>query len=82
MNLAEENALRIRISKLEEENVRMRKMATTKGFYDAYFKALQFERTNTDAFNKINDEYFDLFGIYRYSSYDVFRNSTKNLLRK
>jgi len=81
MNQHEENALRIHIEKLEKENEAMKALATQKGFYDTYFKYLKNEKTNNDAFNKVNDEYNELFGSYRYSCYDTFRNATKNLLK-
>jgi hypothetical protein len=43
------------------------------GFYAYYFNELPYHKTNKDAFDHVNSIYFDLFGEYRYSSFDVFR---------
>ncbi|MCG9792497.1 hypothetical protein [Flavobacterium algicola] len=76
MSPAEENAIRIRIAKLEQENAIMRKLSTRKGFYDAYFEKLKTAKTNTEAFNELNEEYHKLFGHYRYSDWNSFKVMT------
>lgn len=43
------------------------------GFFQYYFAELPLHPTNTDAFNHVNTLYFELFGEYRYESYDTFR---------
>lgn len=75
MTPAEENALRIYIAKLEKENIEMRNLSTTKGFYDEYFKKLKTAKTNTEAFNEVNERYRELFGKYRYSDNSSFRRT-------
>ena len=76
MNPVEENALRIQITKLEKQVIEMRKLSTRKGFYEQYFKELKTARTNTEAFNNINERYHNLFGNYRYSDWNSFKKMT------
>lgn len=64
--------LRIYINTLEKETEIMQKLATAKGFYDEYFKALKNVKYNYEAFNLINERYFNVFGQYRYSDYSSF----------
>lgn len=78
----EENALRIQIAKLEKENAEMRQLSTTKGFYDEYFKKLKNAKTNTEAFNEINERYHFLFGRYRYSDFSSFKVMTNYYNKK
>lgn len=76
MTPAEENALRIYVAKLEKENLEMRNLSTVKGFYDEFFKNLKTAKTNTEAFNRVNERYYELFGKYRYSEYNTFKRMT------
>lgn len=73
---AEENALRIRIQKLEKENAQMREISTRKGFYNQYFNELSIAKTNKEAFDIVNERYYTLFGKYRYSDYASFKRMT------
>ncbi len=77
------------IQELEKENRLMRQLATSEGFEAYYFKMLGSRtkdgknRFNTveECFNHCNETYYDLFGNYRYSSYNSFRhkfNKRKN----
>jgi hypothetical protein len=70
MNAAEENAQN---RKLEKET--HRKFSTTKGFYDEYFLKLRTAKSNTEAF-KVNEDYYGLFGHYRYSDWNTFKRMT------
>lgn len=76
MTSAEENAMRIQLEKLEKQVIEMRKLSTRKGFYEQYFKELKTARTNTEAFNNINERYHSLFGNYRYSDWNSFKKMT------
>lgn len=76
MTPAEENALRIYIAKIENENIEMRKLSTRKGFYNEYFKKLKTAKTNIEAFNEVNENYHKLFGTYRYSDWNSFKKMT------
>lgn len=69
----EETALRIHIEKLELQLEQMKLLATTTGFFNAYFEELKKSATNTEAFNTVNERYHKLFGLYRYSDYNTFR---------
>ena len=79
---AEEVALRIYIEKLEKENALMRELSTRKGFYDQYFKKLKTAKTYCEAFNEVNDQYFALFGVYRYSDFNSFKSITNYYNKK
>lgn len=76
MNPEEQNALRIYITKLELENIEMRKISTRKGFYNEYFNELKNAKTNKEAFNTVNERFYSLFGKYRYSDYATFKRMT------
>lgn len=78
----QENALRIHIEKLEVQLKQMRTLASNQGFYNAYFKELKTAATNHEAFNIVNEQYYNLFGRYRYSSYDTFRNVKNRNIKK
>ncbi len=53
------------------------------GFYNYYFNDLKYHRNQTECFNHINDLYFDIYGEYRYESYQSFSNQySKNFARK
>jgi hypothetical protein len=61
-------------SKTRKENAIMRKFSTTKGFYDEYF--IKLRTANTEAFNQVNEDYYGLFGHYRYSDWNTFKRMT------
>jgi hypothetical protein len=73
MNQFEENALRIYNAKLEKENERLRLLSSPKGFYAEYFKELITAKSNKEAFDTVNEEYYELFKDYRYSDYNSFK---------
>lgn len=66
--------------KYQEQIKLMRKLATAQGFYEYYFSQLPKHKTNKDCFNFINDQYYEFFGEYKYSSYKNFMYS--NTVRK
>ena len=49
-----------------------------KGFFQRYFNLLPKARTNVEAFNLVNEEYFTLFSEHKYSSYNSFGINLKN----
>jgi len=59
-----------------------RKNGISPGFFLRYFYYLKKTRTTVEAFAEANQEYFDLFGEYRYSSNQSFRNQLKNYLKQ
>ncbi len=58
-----------------------RKHGIHKAYFLRYFGMLKNSRTMIEAFNSVNDEYFDLFGEYKYSCIRSFRRSLKNYFR-
>lgn len=76
MTQAEENALRIYIKKLEAQNALMLQFSTTSGFYEMYFKELKTAKSNIEAFNNVNEKYYELFNKYRYSDWNSFKKMT------
>ena len=50
-------------------------------FFKRYFSALPKQRTNAEAFNYVNDEYFTLFSEYKYSCYRSFSINLKKYLK-
>lgn len=65
------------LSKLQQENELLKKIATNLGFYNYFFELLKTSKTNTEAFHKANDKYHELFGEHKYSSYNSFMNTIK-----
>lgn len=82
MNPAEENALRIYVAKIEKENELMRGLSTRKGFYNEFFKELKTASSNKEAFDNVNERYYNLFGQYRYSDYNSFKVMTNRYSNK
>lgn len=58
--------------KYRDQIIVIRKIATAKGFYDYYFAIIPEFSTRIEAFNYVNELYFELFGEYKYSSYQNF----------
>lgn len=82
MNAAQENALRIYIQKIENENAQMRKLSTVAGFYNEYFNELKTAKSNREAFNLVNERFHSLFGHYRYSDWDSFKKMVNYYSKK
>lgn len=59
-----------------------RKHGINNAYFLRYFEKLPKSRTTIEAFNHVNDEFFDLFGEYKYSCIRSFRNSLKRHLEK
>lgn len=67
---------------LQEKVKRMKQLNSLSGFTRAYWERIPHHPTYNDAFNSVNEEYFHLFGEYRYASWDTFRNAIKNAKKK
>ena len=65
--------LQSRINELTAQNKKMRTMASPVGFFSCYFTSLPYFDTAKEAFNSLNDEYYDLFGCVRYRSFKSFK---------
>lgn len=61
------------IELLEKENAIMRKLSTRKGFFAHYFSKLKTSESVVDAFNAVNKQYHSLFGQYRFTDYESFK---------
>lgn len=77
------------LQEIYEQNQLMKKLGNSTGFFQCYFKELgeiigdrQKHRTNVEAFNYVNDLYFDLFGEYKYSGYNSFRHQLNRYHKK
>lgn len=74
INLAQEEKYRVQVEII-------RQIATPVGFYSYFFSLLptkEFkDKTRFEVFNYVNDLHFELFGEYKYSSYQSFLNARK-----
>lgn len=77
MTTIEKKELEKKIMQLEKENALMQKIVTRKGFYEYYFDLLKCSKTKSQAFNKVNKLYFQLFGQKRYDNFSVFSKMVK-----
>lgn len=68
--------------KYRQQTEMMRKIHNPQGFYDYYFAQLPLHRTNVECFNAVNDLYFELFGDYKYSSYNSFQRRLTEIINK
>lgn len=59
----------------------IRKIATPKGFYEYFFSLLPTKefKTRTEVFDYVNELHRELFGDYKYSCYESFLKSCRNL---
>jgi len=66
-------ANQVELEKLQIKVERMRQLVPVNGFFKAYFELLKSVDSNIEAFELLNNEYYELFGIYRYNSYETFK---------
>ena len=59
-----------------------RQNGINQGYFSRYFLHLKTSRTTIEAFNTTNEEYFELFGDYKYSCIRSFRISLKNFMKQ
>jgi len=70
------------IDQLLQENKTMRQLATRTGFFDYYFSECKNHKSNHAAFDAVNELFFDFFGEYRYSDFNVFKNANWHINKK
>lgn len=58
-----------------------KRLATTKGFIEYYFKIVGCCRTQKKAFDLTNELYFLIFGEYRYSDWRSFKKSKNKYVK-
>lgn len=59
-----------------------KRLLTFTGFNQAFEEETTRSKTYKEAFQKVEDQVEQTFGIEKYSSYDSFRNSRKKKLKK
>jgi hypothetical protein len=59
-----------------------KKIGTTNGFMEYYFTILHKCNTQTQAFETVNLLHYLVFGKYKYSEIQSFRNSRKKYLKR
>jgi hypothetical protein len=57
------------------------KALKVEGFIALYFSQLPKSRNCLEAFNEINEKYFDITGDYRYSGFHSFRNQLSHYIK-
>lgn len=75
MNLLEK-ANQIAIAKLQKENQLMKQLSSRQGFFKYYYGECKHHETNKAAFDAVNEQYYELFGAYRFSDYASFKSIT------
>ncbi|MCO6149075.1 hypothetical protein [Flavobacterium sp. NRK1] len=64
-----------KVGELQRQNEIMRQLGTLDGFFTAVFNMVKHSRTNEEAFNAVNDQYFEIWGQYRFSDFESYRRS-------
>ncbi|XRE42226.1 hypothetical protein ACIVBQ_000430 [Tenacibaculum discolor] len=59
-----------------------KKIGTTTGYMDYYFKILYKCKSQKQAYEAVNVLHFLIFGQYKYSDFDSFRRSRNHHLKK
>ena len=57
---------------IKQENLLLKKLNTTAGFFEHFYSLLPNCNTNKEAFVKANEDYYNLFKKYKYSSIESF----------
>ena len=75
-------ALQVELEKMQIKTARMRKLTTFDGFYNEFFQTLKTCKTREEAFDNINNEFYELFGIFKYKDYQSFKTIVRYHLKK
>ena len=51
-------------------------------YVERFFELCETQSTNQEAFDKLEAEYFDLFGVNRYSSFESFTRSAASIRQR
>lgn len=68
--LQKENANELQ--KLQNDYQTLRNIITPQGFYQTWLYSAKNFKNRKDAFNSLNQEYFNLVGVFKYDSYNAF----------
>ena len=71
-----------RLRMKEQDFLLIEKMKDAWGFIQMYFMQIKTSRTYVEAFNTLNEKYFDLTGEYRYSDYNSFQTQMRRTINK
>ena len=63
-----------KIEQLKNENLIMKRLSTTTGFYKEYFESLKNHTSKENAFNFVNSTYEKYFQTKKYNSFEEFKN--------
>jgi len=74
--------LQNQLKKLQKDHELLCKMVTPKGFIEFYLEQLSKHETRSEAFHYCNDKYYDMVGVYRYSSVNTFNHICKKYYKK
>lgn len=69
----EKEQLQQQNDRMRVQNERMRQLGRREGFIKIWFTMLEDAKTYEEAFNILNEEYFEYFGEYKYTDYNSFR---------
>jgi hypothetical protein len=60
----------------------VRQLSSQQGFEERYFDHLKNTDDRQEAFNQTEEDYFRIFGHYRYTSYQSFCSALSNMRKK
>lgn len=75
-------ALQVELEKLRTQYELAKELGTRDGFFRQYFNNLSTCATGLEAYNKISEQYFDIYGEYRYNDYSSFRSQKSKYYKK
>ncbi|WP_435263466.1 hypothetical protein [Tenacibaculum sp. nBUS_03] len=81
------NSVQMQLHLSQEMNIKAmsfdvaKRLATTKGFIEYYFKIVGLCKTQKKAFDLTNELYYLIFGEYRYSSWRSFKTSKNKYVK-
>ena len=77
MNATENKKVINTLLKQKSEIEIMRQLATGTGFYSYYFSVLKNHKTKEQAFDKVNELYFQFFSEKRFQNFSDFNKNLK-----
>lgn len=73
--------LQRRVAELEAKTALMQRLGTMQGFFSAYFEILKEHKTSLQAFETLNQQYFECWDVYRYQDYKSFCTQKNRYLK-
>lgn len=78
----QELARQAELQRLREDLDFARTAGSSQGFFELYFKSLPDARTNKEAFEQLNEKYYEVFGEYKYQNLNSFKKVLSRYLKK